>query len=48
MNIEKIKKALMKENISVSYRGDAIRVSPSVYNDLDEVQAFSKILIDLA
>jgi selenocysteine lyase/cysteine desulfurase len=29
---DKIKKALIKNKISVSFRGDAIRVSPNVYN----------------
>lgn len=29
---EKIKRALIKNKISVSFRGDAIRVSPNVYN----------------
>jgi selenocysteine lyase/cysteine desulfurase len=29
---EKIKKSLIKNKISVSFRGDAIRVSPNVYN----------------
>jgi selenocysteine lyase/cysteine desulfurase len=36
--IEKIKKALLKENIYVSYRGKSIRISPNVYNTLEDVQ----------
>ncbi|WP_018127844.1 aminotransferase class V-fold PLP-dependent enzyme [Balneola vulgaris] len=32
-DMEKIKAALTQANILVSYRGDAIRVSPSIYND---------------
>lgn len=32
-NMEKLKSDLNKENVFVSYRGDAIRVAPNVYND---------------
>ncbi|MFT6810624.1 MAG: selenocysteine lyase/cysteine desulfurase [Saprospiraceae bacterium] len=48
INIETIKKALAKENIMVSYRGDAIRVSPSIYNDESDMKALEDILTDLA
>jgi selenocysteine lyase/cysteine desulfurase len=33
MNMEKVKTSLLKNKIYVSYRGNAIRVSPNVYND---------------
>lgn len=33
MSIDKIKSSLMRNKVSVSYRGSAIRVSPHVYND---------------
>lgn len=33
-----IKTALQEENISVSYRGDSIRVSPNVYNSKAEIE----------
>jgi selenocysteine lyase/cysteine desulfurase len=39
-----IKQALLKKNIYVSYRGDAMRVSPNVYNDQLDLQRFVKIL----
>jgi len=45
---ETVKSALAKEQIIVSYRGDAIRVSPSVYNDIDEVKALEEVLLKLA
>ncbi len=48
INIETVKSTLAEENIIVSYRGDAIRVSPSVYNDISEVVAFEEVLVDLA
>jgi selenocysteine lyase/cysteine desulfurase len=34
-----LKEALAKRNVSVSIRGDAIRVSPNVYNSADDVGA---------
>lgn len=36
-NLEDIKKKLMEANIFVSFRGDAIRVSPNVYNDSNDL-----------
>jgi len=32
-----LKQQLAKENISVSFRGDAMRVSPNIYNEESEV-----------
>ena len=35
----KLKEALTKANISVSFRGTAMRVSPNIYNDESEIKA---------
>ncbi len=43
-----VKEAMTKANISVSYRGEAIRVSPNVYNNSEEVNTLLSVLIDLA
>ena len=44
VRIERIKEGFSNENISVSYRGDFIRVSPGVYNTMDEAKKFVKCL----
>ena len=44
--MERIKLALQEARISVSVRGDAIRVSPHVYNSLDDVQKLTQTLIN--
>jgi selenocysteine lyase/cysteine desulfurase len=41
---QKIKTELHKNNIYVSFRGDAIRVSPNVYNDVDDMNKLVKAL----
>ncbi len=41
---QKIKNALLKNNINVSFRGDAIRVSPNVYNDEQDLFKLVKVL----
>ncbi|WP_340201587.1 aminotransferase class V-fold PLP-dependent enzyme [Ascidiimonas sp. W6] len=46
-NIEDLKIKLKQENIFVSYRGDAIRVSPSIYNSKDDLEKFSKTVLKL-
>jgi selenocysteine lyase/cysteine desulfurase len=43
-----LKDALHASNISVSVRGDAVRVSPNVYNDTDDVTALVNVLRDVA
>jgi selenocysteine lyase/cysteine desulfurase len=40
MNVDDIKKRLQDNNIVVSYRGDAIRVSPNVYNEVTDFKKF--------
>ncbi|MEQ9412519.1 MAG: aminotransferase, partial [Cyclobacteriaceae bacterium] len=45
-DIKKVKAKLKKKNISVSYRGDAIRVSPNVYNQEKELMGFARVLIE--
>jgi len=37
-NIEELKKLLAGKNIFVSYRGQAIRVAPNVYNDVNDLE----------
>lgn len=44
-DIEQIKQSLQKENVIVSYRGDAIRVSPSVYNTKEDMDRLVNALI---
>jgi selenocysteine lyase/cysteine desulfurase len=39
-----VKEALQRENISVSFRGSFIRVSPSVYNSVSEMKKFAYCL----
>ena len=45
-DIKTVKAKLKKKNISVSYRGDAIRVSPHVYNQEKELMNFARVLIE--
>ena len=45
IDLIKLKQHLVENNIYVSYRGDAIRVSPNVYNDesdFEKLVAFFK------
>lgn len=44
--VEKIKKALLKNKISVSFRGDAIRVSPNVYNSEADLMKLVRVLVN--
>ncbi|MFP8487700.1 aminotransferase class V-fold PLP-dependent enzyme [Gracilimonas sp. Q87] len=43
-DMEAIKKALDKENILVSFRGDSIRISPNVYNSQDDFDKLVDVL----
>ncbi len=45
-DIKSLKAKLKKKNISVSYRGDAIRVSPHLYNQEKELIHFARALIE--
>ncbi len=42
---EKIKKALLKNKISVSFRGNAIRVSPHLYNSEADMMKLVRVLV---
>ena len=42
---EKLKKRLHKNQISISFRGEAIRVAPHVYNKASELQKLAQVLI---
>jgi len=42
INLDKLKAKFQEKNIYVSYRGDAIRVSPNVYNTGSEFEKFVK------
>jgi selenocysteine lyase/cysteine desulfurase len=44
IEIEEVKAALLKNKIYVSYRGNAIRVSPNVYNDEADLNKLVKVL----
>lgn len=43
INIDKVKTKLKQENIIVSYRGNAIRVSPHLYNTEDDFNRFASL-----
>lgn len=47
LELQKVKEALLKKKIYVSYRGDAIRISPNVYNTKDDLQKLFTSLVDL-
>lgn len=42
--IDRIKDELTKQNISVSFRGDCIRISPNVYNTKEEIDSLLAVL----
>jgi selenocysteine lyase/cysteine desulfurase len=44
IDLEKIKALLLKNKIYVSYRGNAIRVAPNVYNDEADLNKFVRVL----
>ncbi len=44
--MDEVKSALTKNNIFVSYRGDAIRVSPNVYNDKTDMEKLTHTLLN--
>jgi selenocysteine lyase/cysteine desulfurase len=44
MDLEKIKAALLKNKIYVSYRANAIRVAPNVYNDQSDLNKFVRVV----
>jgi selenocysteine lyase/cysteine desulfurase len=46
--LQKIKDGLNKKRIYVSYRGDAMRISPNVYNDAADMERLTKVLIGIA
>jgi selenocysteine lyase/cysteine desulfurase len=44
LSLENVKAVLLKNKIYVSYRGNAIRVSPNVYNDAADMNKLVKVL----
>lgn len=44
VEMEHLKEALRRENVSCSLRGSALRVSPHVYNDEEDVEALRRAL----
>jgi selenocysteine lyase/cysteine desulfurase len=44
-DVEKVKAALFKNKINVSFRGSAIRVAPNVYNDENDLKKLVRVLI---
>lgn len=44
LDMENIKQALLKNKIYVSFRGDAIRVAPNVYNDENDLKKLVRVL----
>jgi selenocysteine lyase/cysteine desulfurase len=47
INVEALQAALTQANVFVSLRGDFIRVSPSVYNTGEDMNAFADVLLSL-
>ena len=45
VSIEKVKEKIKKKKISVSFRGNSMRVAPNVYNDEDDFEKLVKILL---
>jgi len=45
MDMEEVKKRLKAKNIFVSYRGDAIRVAPHLYNVEGDLEALALALV---
>ncbi|WP_235689738.1 aminotransferase class V-fold PLP-dependent enzyme [Fulvivirga lutea] len=43
--MEQLKTKIQNQNISVSYRGDAIRLSPNVYNDSTDIEKLKNCLL---
>jgi selenocysteine lyase/cysteine desulfurase len=43
--IDSVKQRIQKNKISVSFRGDAIRISPNVYNDEKDMMKLVKVLL---
>ncbi|MEM7738361.1 MAG: aminotransferase class V-fold PLP-dependent enzyme [Deinococcota bacterium] len=48
VNLETLKHALQYANIAVSVRGDAVRISPNVYNDEADIGALTQVLMQVA
>ncbi len=44
LSMERLREALAARNVAVSLRGDAIRISPHVYNDAADVEALREAL----
>ena len=44
VSLERLNEALKRQNVSVSVRGDAVRVSPNVYNDRSDMEALTQAL----
>ena len=45
LDITKLKQRIQKNKISVSFRGDAIRISPNIYNDEKDLMKLVNVLI---
>ena len=47
IEMEKLQTALKDKQISVSVRGDFVRISPNVYNDAQDIEALTEVLKNL-
>lgn len=47
IEVSKLKSVLGNERINVSVRGDAVRVSPHLYNTLEDIQKLADVLLSL-
>jgi selenocysteine lyase/cysteine desulfurase len=47
MAVEKLQMALKERQISVSTRGDFMRISPNVYNDARDIEALTAVLLKI-
>ena len=44
--LEKLKAAANSENIFVSFRGNAVRISPHLYNNVEEIEKLEQVILD--
>lgn len=47
ISVESLQQKLKERNISVSVRGDFIRISPHVYNDARDIEALTDVLVNM-
>jgi selenocysteine lyase/cysteine desulfurase len=46
-SVEKLQEKLKEKNISVSVRGDFVRISPHLYNDKNDIEALTRVFLSI-